>query len=376
MTLLSLIPIGVVGALVFAWSGLYSVAASSGHYPLVERFLAFGMKNSVQTQSFLVAVPQNFGTAAQIALGAGHFEAGCAPCHGAPGRRANPIVQKMRPAPPKLAPRIASWRDRELFWIVKHGIKYAGMPAWAGRNRDDEVWAVAAFLRKLPELFPEDYLSLARGNVEASPAPPEQVLRSGPQRSDIGACARCHGDGKRPPTSDLVPRLAGQKERYLLDALRAYAAGTRESGIMQPVAAVLSKEQLIQLASFYSGLAPHQAAEPESVSEALVSEGEAIARQGKRTSGLPPCVSCHRPGSSRSYPLIAGQPAAYIAGQLRLFRDDHRSNTATGAIMAAIARRLSDRDIDAVAAWLSRQPQSLRPLKLSTRDATKEASSP
>ena len=38
----------------------------------------------------------------------------------------------------------------ELFWIVKHGIKYTGMPAWVALDRDDEVWAVVAFLNGTP----------------------------------------------------------------------------------------------------------------------------------------------------------------------------------------------------------------------------------
>ncbi|MGE0698669.1 MAG: c-type cytochrome [Hyphomicrobiaceae bacterium] len=359
LTLLALIPIGAAFAVVVAWSGLYSVAASSGHYGFVERFLAFGMRSSVETQSLFINPPQDFGSDDQVALGAGHFEGGCAPCHGAPGRRANPIVQQMLPAPPQLGPRIAGWRDRELFWIVKHGIKYAGMPAWVGRGRDDEAWAVAAFLARLPQLSAQDYLRLARGNVEMPRQPPDELIRSGPQGTSIAACARCHGDGDAAPVSALVPRLAGQKERYLLEALRAYATAERPSGIMQPVVAELSEPQLSELARFYSELTPRPPPNAEMEADALTSEGRVLAREGKQVSGLPACLSCHQPDTTGVYPLIAGQPAAYIASQLRLFRKGARSATASGAIMTAIARRLGDRDIQAVAAWLARQPQSI-----------------
>jgi cytochrome c553 len=267
----------------------------------------------------------------------------------------------MLPAPPQLGPRIARWRDRELFWIVRHGIKYAGMPAWVGRGRDDEAWAVAAFLRRLPELSPEEYRRLASGNVERVRQQPRELMRRGPQAGGIAACARCHGDLDAPPVSGLVPRLAGQKQQYLSNSLRAYARAHRPSGIMQPVAAELSEAEIGEIARFYSDLAPH--APPAAALEAptLVAEGSVLAREGRPGSGIPACLSCHRPGASEAFPLIAAQPAAYLGAQLRLFRSGVRAETTTGAIMAAIARRLSDRDIEAVAAWLARQPMTVGP---------------
>jgi mono/diheme cytochrome c family protein len=48
------------------------------------------------------------------------------------------------------------------FWVVKHGIKMTGMPAW-GLTHDDEIlWDVVAFLRKMPELTAEEYQALIK----------------------------------------------------------------------------------------------------------------------------------------------------------------------------------------------------------------------
>ena len=58
----------------------------------------------------------------------------------------------MLPPPPDLKDKVGLWRDGELFWIVKHGLKYAGMPGFPSLHRDDEIWAVVAFLRRLPSL--------------------------------------------------------------------------------------------------------------------------------------------------------------------------------------------------------------------------------
>ena len=60
----------------------------------------------------------------------------------------------MLPSPPDLAVAMRPWKERELFWIVKHGFKYTGMPGWVALEREDEIWAVVAFLKKMPTLAP------------------------------------------------------------------------------------------------------------------------------------------------------------------------------------------------------------------------------
>ena len=71
----------------------------------------------------------------------------------------------MLPSPPDLAVAMRPWTERELFWIVKHGFKYTGMPGWVAIEREDEIWAVVAFLRKLPTLDAEPFRDLALGTV-------------------------------------------------------------------------------------------------------------------------------------------------------------------------------------------------------------------
>jgi hypothetical protein len=109
--------------------GLYSVAASKGHLVIVERLLHFGMQRSVKAHAPDIDPPP-LDDIHRIRLGAAHFHAGCAYCHGAPDRRINPISARMLPPPPDLSGEVGKWTDQELFWIVQNGIKYAGMPAW------------------------------------------------------------------------------------------------------------------------------------------------------------------------------------------------------------------------------------------------------
>ena len=67
----------------------------------------------------------------------------------------------MLPEPPYLGGVVESWKPEQLFWIVKHGLKYTGMPSWPALSRDDEVWSVVAFLQRLPGMKPETYRGLA-----------------------------------------------------------------------------------------------------------------------------------------------------------------------------------------------------------------------
>lgn len=341
----------LAAALLVTWSGLISVAATSGHWAMTERFLEFAMRSSVRTHSLGVAEPQRLDDPDLVQLGAGHYAGGCAPCHGAPGQPRSPVTLRMLPEPTALDEVVGTWQPRQLFWIVKHGLKYTAMPSWVAADRDDEVWAVVAFLATIPKQTPEQYRALARGNVDDHLLSAGEVLRTGVSVTALSACARCHGDERAPPVSRLVPRLSGQPRPYLERALHEYAAGSRSSGIMQPIAALLDSEAIAQLASYYAALPPRPGAAPSREPE-LIEQGRIIATAGAPRQLVPACLDCHRDGDGALFPLIEGQPAPFIAGQLRLWQRGGRAATVPGRIMAAIATRLDDRQITAVAAYL------------------------
>jgi cytochrome c553 len=343
-----------VGGVLFAASGLYNIAASRDHFALVAWFLEFAMRRSVATHSWPITAPP-LHDSDLVRLGAGHFHGGCVPCHGAPGEARNPIVASMLPSPPDLAHAVSIWSDVELFWIVKHGLKYTGMPAWVAQRRDDEVWAVVAFLRELPNLDAAQYRALANGNAAPEQRTVQELVQFGSARESISVCARCHGEESASTTSRLIPRLAGQSARYLESALRQYAEGLRASGIMQPVAAKLDAEMIGRLSQYYAGL-PARREDPPAVmvSGEQIERGRTIAIAGVPASGIPPCLVCHGGTSAATFPKLAGQHAPYIAGQLRLFREGVRAVTTHAAIMAPIARRLTEQQIADVAAYLER----------------------
>lgn len=339
------------GGVLVAWSGLYSVAASKGHWLVIDRFLRFGMMNSVETHAPDVEPPP-LDDADLIRLGAAHYYAGCAYCHGAPGLAMTPVAQHMLPAPPDLTSHVSLWTDQELFWLVKHGLKYTGMPGWPVQNRDDEVWAVVAFLRQMPDMTQQTYRDLALAEVEAEPQGGEEIAR-GNAPDAVSACARCHGDEAGPPKSELVPVLHGQPREMLENALRAYLSGERSSGIMQTAASGLSSDEVAELAVYYAGLEPPRRTIDTA---ALSGHGRELAESGDPARRIPACMSCHSESALPVYPRLAGQNARYIASRLKAWQAGQTARTDTAAIMVPIARLLTDDDIAAVSDYFSSLP--------------------
>lgn len=91
----------------------------------------------------------------------GHYSVACAQCHAAPGHPAAPWMV-LYPAPADLtqAETVAQWTDAELFWIIENGIKDTGMIALGPTHQQQDIWAVAAFVRQLPEMAPGRYHEL------------------------------------------------------------------------------------------------------------------------------------------------------------------------------------------------------------------------
>jgi cytochrome c553 len=337
------------GGFLIAWSGLVSIAASSGHWAPVGWFLHFTMRQAVDTQSLGIEPPLGFDHPDRVALGAAHYASGCAPCHGAPGEAQSPVALAMTPPPPWLPPVIPTWEARHLFWIVQHGVKYSGMPAWTTQERPDEVWSVVAFLGQMPDMEASAYRRMAFGSEAA---PTDGVSGEDTLGPLVASCDRCHGTNGTGRWDAGVPVLAGQSETYLAATLRAYAEQRRASGIMQPLARELESRAIDALAHHYAIRPRQSAASPPTEMVEPVVLGEAIARSGIPAAGIPPCMSCHGPPTRYPhYPELAGQDAAYFARQLELFRDGVRGGTAFAHIMQSFAGGLTDRDIAAVAAF-------------------------
>lgn len=351
---LSLLTLAV---LLFAYSGLYNIAASSGHLVAVKTLLEFGMHRSVVTWSNGVpTAPRDLDSPLRIQLGASHFSAGCASCHGAPGKAVNAVHDRMLPPPPRLQGVVQDWTPRQLFWIVRHGIKYTGMPYWSGAGRDDEVWSVVAFLLHLPRLDEAAYQRYVTGNSRKQAIRTAQAVASGHATDHLTTCDRCHDTSHAGPASALVPRLAGQTEDYLAQSLRDYSLDLRQSGIMEPVATALDEGDMRELARYYSSLvSPRYAGTPGSRQQ--LDRGRRLAQFGDAPLQVPACHDCHAETSLLRYPRLAAQSAPYIEAQLAMWQQGGRAQTPTGRLMAVIAKRMTPGQIRDVASYYQQLPQ-------------------
>jgi cytochrome c553 len=349
--------VGILAALVVAVSGVIPIKASSGHWAITYWFLDLGKRRSIATHTLGLSLPE-LDEPWLTLKGAGHYHDGCRPCHGAPGFASPRIAAAMTPEPPSLPERVATYEPDELFYIVKHGIKFTGMPAWPAPERDDEVRAMVAFLRELPHLDAESYRELVHGDgaqqdsvtplaaLAASVEPPDEVVAS---------CSRCHGATGHGRGNAAFPKLAGQKPEYLLRAMQAYASSQRNSGIMEPIAAGLDETQWQLLADYYATLPRDTARAGEPAADAATIErGRNIAAVGIPEKDVPSCNDCHGPEGPRrnaAYPLLAGQYADYLVSQLEQFATGQRGGSDYGHLMQRVAPPMSRAEMEAVAAY-------------------------
>jgi cytochrome c553 len=335
--------IAAFGGFLFVASGIMPIKASSGHWAITAWLLNYAMRRSVVTHSLAMNAPR-LDDPALVVKGATHYEFGCRPCHGGPQLPQPVIAGRMTPHPPHLPPEIPKWQSEELFYIVKHGVKFTGMPAWPAQQRDDEVWAVVAFLLKVPNLSADEYHKLAR-SLTAPAATIKDLSETKPAPRVISEnCARCHIIDNRARDLSVFPILAGQRPNYLFASLLAFAQGERHSGIMQPLAASLSATDMREIAQYYGNL-PGPAAAPVSNEIApAIERGREIAMRGIPSRRVPACSACHGPNPVRRnpiYPELAGQHSDYLALQLDLFKKQSRGGTPYAHIMHRVAGRLT-----------------------------------
>ena len=162
-------------------------------------------------------------------------------------------------------------------------------------------------------------------------------------------CAACHtNDGSRGSAAN--PIIQGQHPDYLVKQLAEFKAGKRDNAVMKGMASPLSEADMKNVAAFYASKQPKPGF---AKNKDLVALGEKIYRGGIGDRSVPACSGCHGPsgaGIPAQYPRLAGQHADYVEGQLVAFRGGVRRNNPA---MAAIAAKLNDREIKAVADYVA-----------------------
>ena len=166
---LGVLALGSATALGLLQAGVIDVSADTPHSPAVHRLIEWAREQSIARRTVDIVPPADLSDAGRVRRGAGNYAAMCANCHLFPGVEDTEIRKGLYPIPANLAKpaETADSRrtDARRFWIVKHGIKASGMPAWSkGGLEDEAIWDLTAFLKVMPSFSPEEY----RRQVEAS----------------------------------------------------------------------------------------------------------------------------------------------------------------------------------------------------------------
>lgn len=163
-------------------------------------------------------------------------------------------------------------------------------------------------------------------------------------------CQGCHG----PDGNSLAPQwpnLAGQGVKYIVKQLKDFQSGARKDPTMTSMVEGLSEQDMADIAAYFS----QQKVQVTPV-ERINGKGRKLYVGGNRYTDVPSCAGCHGPNAvgngPGAIPRLAGQKADYVMKALHDYRTESRTND-RNAIMQGVVKMMSDREIEAVAAYLA-----------------------
>jgi cytochrome c553 len=190
-------------------------------------------------------------------------------------------------------------------------------------------------------------LLLAGALVLAATAHAQGNFEAGKEKAAV--CGACHGvDGNAPqgvaPEGQAYPDLAGQTVRYMYLQLKDFKEGRRKNPLMSPMAANLSKQDMYDLAEYFS---------KQKHAPTTFKVDGAKAAEGKKVADAALCTMCHLGGFSgqNEVPRVAGQEYDYVVKQLQDFRAKTRTNDAGN--MTSVSRGLTDEQIEALGHYIT-----------------------
>jgi len=148
--------LGALGAAVVVLAGVYNVAAIYQHTRPIYEMLDFALDRSVEVRIGGIEAPP-LDNPLLAERGFLIYRDKCVQCHGAPGVPPADIGQGMLPLPNNLAQTAREKSPEYVYWVVANGIRMTGMPAWQYRLGERDLWAVVAFVERLPEFSPREY---------------------------------------------------------------------------------------------------------------------------------------------------------------------------------------------------------------------------
>ncbi len=189
MKLLKLLLLGLVitgvAAGAFIWFGIYNVAADDPHWPATYRVMETLRGRSIQTRANAIEAP-DLADQELIRRGAGNYNAMCVTCHLAPGSSDTELSLGLYPVPPTWS-ELGAVDPREAFWVIKHGVKMSGMPAWGKSMADEHIWGMVALLQQFPKMTAANYKALVAASPGHSHGGGETNVRGGEMKHEDGS---------------------------------------------------------------------------------------------------------------------------------------------------------------------------------------------
>ena len=180
--------------------------------------------------------------------------------------------------------------------------------------------------------------------------------------SKVAMCSGCHGSDGNSMVS-AFPKLAGLGEKYMTQQLRLIKSGERVIVEMTGMLIASSDQDLQDMAAYYDSKTRQVSGAQDitlvgiSNPEEALDYGENVYRGGNMKTGVASCTGCHSPSGNGNgpagYPGLGGQHADYIAKQLLAYRRGERASGGNASIMQGVAANLSDKEIKAVANYIS-----------------------
>ena len=158
LTVLVTLAILISGFLIYISNGFYDVSQLTPHNGKLKWVIRKTKHNSIDKRMTENVVPANLNDTNLIISGFKNYNTKCTSCHGAPGVKADEMVEGLYPKPPLMYKHEGQEDPQEFFWIIKNGIKMTSMPGYGPSHSDESLWAITAFVtEKLNKMTPEEY---------------------------------------------------------------------------------------------------------------------------------------------------------------------------------------------------------------------------
>ncbi len=161
--------IGLSGLVLYLGTGAYDMGADAPHWDITRKAIEMVRDRSIAVRANQIEVP-DLQDEQLVLKGAGQYAAMCVNCHLAPEQSDSEIRPGLYPQPPNLSEQRVD--PKRAFWVIKHGLKMTGMPAWGLGHDDATLWSIVAFVTKLPGLSAEHYKDMV------ALAPPDKEMES------------------------------------------------------------------------------------------------------------------------------------------------------------------------------------------------------